>query len=530
MKRIRVIIVIFLSVMLLIGIGAKGCLGLNDGTVSDSSQPLPSAVSNLTATVNNTIITLSWQDNSNNEDGFKIERSTDGVNFSQIAVLGSDITTYSDEGLTLATTYYYRVRAYNENGYSEYSNGISATITSSNYWTKQLGTASADEGYAVAVDTAGNIYVTGPTFGGLDGNINAGDSDLFLVKYDSAGVKQWTRQSGTASDDCVFGIAVDTAGNIYVTGYTFGELDGNTSAGLNDFFLIKYDSSGVKQWTRQSGTALNDSARSVAVDTVGNIYVAGRTDGGLDGNPYAGGGDFFLVKYDSSGVKQWTRQSETASYEEALAVAVDTAGNIYVTGYTSGGNANAGETDLFIVKYDSFGVKQWTSQLGTASNDRAQSVAVDTAGNIYVTGYTEGGLDGNTNAGYSDSIVVKYNAQGVKQWTGQLGTSDYESATGVAADASGNIYVTGYTNGGLDGNTNPGEVGDFFLVKYDSSGVKQWTRQSGTASDDVAFGVAVDTAGNIYVTGYTKGGLDGNTNAGSADLFMVKYNSDGVKQ
>ena len=96
-------------------------------------------------------------------------------------------------------------------------------------------------------------------------------------------------------------------------------------------------------------------------------------------------------------------------------------------------------------------------------------------------------------------------------------------------DGSGNVYVTGYTNGGLDGNTSAGGS-DIFLVKYDSAGTKQWTRQLGTASDDYGEGVAVDGSGNVYVTGGTLGGLDGNTSAGGADIFLVKYNSDGVKQ
>ena len=96
-------------------------------------------------------------------------------------------------------------------------------------------------------------------------------------------------------------------------------------------------------------------------------------------------------------------------------------------------------------------------------------------------------------------------------------------------DSSDNIYVTGYTAGGLDGNTNSGRD-DLFLVKYNSSGTKQWTQQLGTSETDFALSVSVDSSDNIYVTGYTEGGLDGNTNAGGKDVFLVKYNSDGVKQ
>ena len=146
-----------------------------------------------------------------------------------------------------------------------------------------------------------------------------------------------------------------------------------------------------------------------------------------------------------------------------------------------------------------------------------------------MTGEIGAELDGNTYLGDFDIFLVKYNSSGTKQWTKQLGTSSSDSGNGVTTDSSGNIYVTGYTNGGLDGNTNSG-YGDIFLVKYNSSGTKQWTKQLGTSSGDYGNDVTTDSSGNIYVTGSTWGGLDGNTNSGSYDIFIVKYNSSGIKQ
>jgi hypothetical protein len=124
---------------------------------------------------------------------------------------------------------------------------------------------------------------------------------------------------------------------------------------------------------------------------------------------------------------------------------------------------------------------------------------------------------------------VKYNSSGTKQWTKQLGSSSEDRGRGVTVDSSDNIYVTGSTGGGLDGNTSSGG-GDLFLVKYNSSGTKQWTKQLDSSSYDKGTGVTVDSSNNLYVTGETKGGLDGNTNSGDRDLFLVKYNSDGVLQ
>jgi len=307
-------------------------------------------------------------------------------------------------------------------------------------WTQQLGTTSPDEAFGVATDAAGNVYMTGYTAGGLDGNVNAGSTDLVVVKYSANGNKLWTKQLGStpiaslsSGSDVATGIATDTDGSAYVTGHTYyAGLDGNTSAGGWDLFVVKYDTSGAKLWTRQLGTAMDDVAFGIATDAVGNVYVTGRTDAGLDGNPYAGGYDLFVVKYDTNGNKLWTKQ------------------------------------------------------LGTDMDDVATGIAI-AAGTVYVAGHTESGLDGNTHAGAYDLFVVKFAAQGKpcspipvfppcevqpKLWTRQLGTAMDDVATGIATDADGNAYVTGYTAGSLDGNTSAGEH-DLFVVKYDANGVKQ---------------------------------------------------------
>ena len=392
--------------------------------------------------------------------------------------------------------------------------------------------ATNDYANGVATDSSGNVYVTGGTKGGLDGNTSAGNTDLFVVKYNSSGTKQWTKQLGSSGLDSANGITIDSSGNVYVTGVTFGGLDWNTSAGANDLFVVKYNSNGTKEWTKQLGSASSDYANGVATDSSGNVYVAGVTYGGLDGNSNQDNADLFVVKYNSSGTKQWTKQYGTGEYDEARGVATDSSGNVYVVGGTKGnlnGISNSGRTDAFVIKFNSSDTKQWTKKLGTWQNDLANGVATDSSGNFYVTGFTYQDMDGNTSAGNADLFVAKYNSSGTKQWTKQLGTSKHDRARGVVTDSSGNVYVTGDTYGGLDGNTNAG-YNDLFVVKYNSSGTKQWTKQLGTSSTDLANGVATDPSGNVYVTGGTYGGLDGNTNAGNSDLFVVKYNSSGTKQ
>jgi hypothetical protein len=275
------------------------------------------------------------------------------------------------------------------------------------------------------------------------------------------------------------GVAVDSGGGVYVTGYTNGGLDGNTLTGKNDFFLTKYGSSGNRVFTKQLGDARAYTyATGVAVDSGGDVYVTGYTNGGLDGNTLTGKNDFFLTKYDSSGNKVFTKQfGDTRAYTYATGVAMDSSGNAYVTGSTTGGldgNTLTGGEDFFLTKYDSSGNKVFTKQFGVSGAETyATGVAVDSGGNVYVTGYTNGGLDGNTLTGAYDFFLTKYDSSGNKVFTKQFGVSGAETyATGVAVDSGGNVYVTGYTNGGLDGNTLTGTY-DFFLTKYDSSGNRQ---------------------------------------------------------
>ena len=229
----------------------------------------------------------------------------------------------------------------------------------------------------------------------------------------------------------------------------------------------------------------------------------------------------------------WSEQIGTSSYDNGTGVTLYSSDNIYVSGQSNGGldgNINSWSDDIFLVKYNSSGTKQWTKKLGIFDNESGVSMTVDSSDNIYVTGYTKEGYDGNSNSENYDIFLMKYNSSGTKQWTKQLGNSAADIGMGVTVDSSDNIYVTGIASGGLDRNT--GSVGeDIVLVKYNSSGTKQWTKQLGSSSSDFAWDVTVDSSDNIYVTGFTNGSLEENFNQGSYyDIFLVKYNSDGVKQ
>jgi hypothetical protein len=229
-------------------------------------------------------------------------------------------------------------------------------------WTRLLGNATLTYGYAVAVASSGNVYISGVTRGTLGGQANAGIQDMFVAKYNSSGTVQWVRMAGSSVFDYCYGVAVDGSENVYVSGSSYGNFDGNLntdgSGSTEDLFLVKYDSSGAKQWSVFHGGAGNDVTYGMAVDSGGNVYINGNTNADLDGQVNSGSHDSILLKYNSAGVRQWTRLLGTSSGEYARGMAVDGGGNAYITGFTSGnldGVTNSGGNDGFIVKYDPSG-------------------------------------------------------------------------------------------------------------------------------------------------------------------------------
>jgi hypothetical protein len=384
-------------------------------------------------------------------------------------------------------------------------------------WARQFGTGADDQAYGVATDSTG-IYVAGTTYGDLPGQFHSGGADAFIRKYDSAGNVLWTHQLGTVGDNYIAGAAA--AGSaVYVAGYTDTPLAGQTGAGLWDGFIRKYDQSGKVLWTREVGTAGDDGINAVAADSTG-VYIAGQTDGAFPGAKNAGYEDAFLQKYAANGTLAWARQFGTADQDLANGVAVDSSG-VYVVGSTAGSlnGAAAGMFDGFVRKYSLSGALLWGNQFGTPLNDEAYGVASDSTG-AYVVGYAEGSLGGAKFAGGYDAIIRKYSASGALAWNREFGSTADDRLTAVAADPSG-VYVTGWTHGALGGQASGGGV-DALLRAYTPQGAVAWTRQWGGTADDFAYSVATGVNA-VYTVGQTNGSLPGQTTSGGADAYVASW-------
>lgn len=391
-------------------------------------------------------------------------------------------------------------------------------VASSLNWIHQLGTSREDLLLGITVDAADDVIVTGRTNGNIGGT-PLGNFDAWLAKYSTVGGLLWKRQLGTTRNDTANAIATDRKGDIVIAGSTEGVLEG-VNRGKSDIWLAKYDGQGNFIWREQFGTQAVDSALGIATDNANQIYLVGYTEGRLNLRGASKPADAWLAKVDANGTVAWIKQIGSAGEDYATAVKVDLSGNIYLCGATSGDIAGSfGEIDAWIAKYDASGELVWKRQLGTQSTDRALALTINAEGEVLLTGVTNGNL-GGTQKGGTDAWVVKYSANGRTVWKKQLGTEANDRATGVVSDLGGAVYLTGQTEGNL-GSSNKGEI-DAWIVKYNPRGGLVWKRQVGTALEDTANGIAIDSKNNLYIGGDTQGNL-GSSSAGLFDAWLAKY-------
>jgi len=388
-------------------------------------------------------------------------------------------------------------------------------------WTRQFGTTEYEDVFTIAVDGLGRSYVAGATGGSLGGATKGGE-DAFLRSYTRSGQLRWTRQFGSRADDRAMGDAVDGDGFIVVVGDTSGKLPGPKKGG-QDAWVRKYRPDGSLLWARQFGTLQDDEARAVAIDGAGNIFVAGETGGALAGTP-KGQTDAFLRKYSPSGSVRWTRQFGTPTADYVDGAAADSSGNAWVIGGTDGDLAgvNAGGFDAVVRKYDASGHHRWTRQFGTTEGDFAEDADADGSGNLIVVGSTDGAMPGGgSDPGASDVFVRKLSPSGADVWTRQFGSDAEDYPNRVDVDGHGNAYIGGGTNGELPGQTQVGGP-DAFVVSYGSGGGLRWTLQFGTVAEDSVKGVAVQHVDEVYLSGSTDGEL-ATPPKGSGDAFVRRY-------
>jgi hypothetical protein len=330
---------------------------------------------------------------------------------------------------------------------------------------------------------------------------------LLVPAAQAAATRLWVKRYDGPVDDVdeASSIAFDSAGNVYVAGRS------NRGASHEDYLLIKYKPGGNLQWKRwYDGPAGNyDAIRAIVVDGTGNIYVTGASMG------VGTHRDIATIKYDSNGNQKWVkRYSSSGYYEDAgMDIALDTQGNVIVTGMTT---TKGSAFDFITIKYSATGTLKWNRGYNGPGDggDMARAVAVDGNDNVYVTGPSMG--DGTN----WDICTIKYNSGGTKQWIKRWDSPAHQSdgATDIGVDASGFVYVTGYSY-------LPKSDSDYMTIKYGPGGWVKWTRRYDGPADgpDVAWALAIDGSA-VYVTGASRGKTT------SQDFATVRYLLDGTQK
>ena len=432
-------------------------------------------------------------------------------------------------------------------------------------WAKSSGGNSYDESNSITTDVAGNVYLTGYfgsstiTFGNITlTNVNAGNNDIFIVKYTSNGIVLWAQSIGNSNNEYGTSITTDTLGNVYLAGFftsptlTFGNITLN-NAGGEDSFIVKYDPNGNVLWAQSAGGSLNDESISIITNETGNVYLTGcfQSYTITFGNytlPNSGGYDIFLVKYNYDGNVLWAKRAGGSDSDEGNGITTDITGNVYLTGYfysptltfSNTTLTNAGECDVFIAKYDHDGNALWAQSAGGSSYDISRSITTDAAGNAYITGKFLSSIIsfGNatlTNAGECNVFIAKYDPNGNALWVKSAGGSEWDEGNSITTDEAGNVYLTGYFGSSsiTFGNTTLTNIGgcDIFIIKYASDGNVLWAKSEGGSSADYGISITTDVVDNVYLAGYfysptlNIGNITlTNANAGYDDIIIARLN------
>ena len=580
--------------LLTIGIGDFVWNDLNANGLQDLNEPgLASAgvelYASADATVGNTDDVLVAQTVTDATGHYSFESLSSGVNYYLTFRLpgaysftlqhaGSDNALDSDANAAGTTALYTLSPDQNNLGLDAGVRGSAPAFG----WAIRNGGTKDDIGRSVASDAHGNVYVAG-TFSGMadfdpgPGVYNltpVGGTNIFAAKYSSSGALLWARSFGGGGFDARCQIALDQAGNVFVTGAFSGTADfdpgvGNfplSSAGGYDIFVSKLDSAGNSLWARNMGGPKDDFGLALALSNDGSVYTTGSFQDTADFDPGTdtfnltsqadlGYADIFISKLDANGNFVWARQMGGYGDDYGNSIALGSDGAVYTTGsfqyeadFDPGDGTfylnSVGGSDIFVSKLDAGGNFVWARQMGSAEFDSGNSIALGSDGSAYTTGYFRGTADFDPGdatynlitAGSRDIFISKLSAAGNFVWAKRIGGTSTDTAYCLAVDNYGGVYSTGYFQGTADFDPGAGSVNlssaggeDIFVLKLDEAGNFIWAKRMGGTNYDVGYSIATRSNTSVIITGYFQGtvdfdpgtGISNLISSGGADVFVT---------
>jgi hypothetical protein len=460
-------------------------------------------------------------------------------------------------------------------------------------WGTYYGGTSVEAALRSIVDASGNVYMVGntssnaplviATAGSHQSSYGGGADNGYMVKFNSAGVRQWGTYYGGPVREFGISCALDPTGPyVYMCGHSLSNT-GNivatpgahqtSNGGIFDAFLVKFNTSGVRQWGTYYGDTGSDFGMSCAVDANGDVYLAGKGDAasgtvmstaGSQQPTFGGVEDAFLVKFNSSGVRQWGTLYGGTGVDNAYFCALDASNNIYISGFSDCTNSvvictpgahqttnGGGALDAFIAKFSPTGTRLAGTFYGGAGEDKGYGCAVDqNTGDVYLTGKSSSGnaiasatCQQNFNAGGNfDAFLVRFKSNLTRKWGTYYGASGEDVGYGCCVHPTGHVYLGGYSTGPTSGNvatpgsfqsTYGGGMYDAVLAQYDTAGVMVWGTYYGDTGDDLGYTCTSDNVFNVYLTGATTttvgttiataGAHQTTFGGGFGDGFVVKF-------
>ncbi len=389
----------------------------------------------------------------------------------------------------------------------------------------------------ICADANSNVYVTGHFLGNLSFNTDTlpnstgAIQDVFIARYNAQGQPIWAKSARGYAD--ANGISADENGNVFVVGtfyndsITFGNqvlLNPNAGVQNSNIFLAKYDTTGNLIWAKNLGGINNDIATGISTDVTGNVYVTGSFIGDslTLGNitlQHLAANDGFVAKFNPAGDALWLRAVGSAFLDGITGVSTGGSGDVFVTGYFLNNAIYIGNADstmnspfsnnVFVIKYDSSGIKKWAKYAGSNYGNGPGGIAADAQGNVYITGYFSDtvALDSEILAGngFQNIFTAKYDASGTLMWAQSTGGTNVDQPNGIACDALGKAYITGYFQSdtiGFGSNylVNPTGSQVTFLAQYDTFGRATFALAPGGTSDNTGLALC-HSAGSVYLSG-----------------------------